>query len=69
MNDDQMTGAPNPAGGTGWMIASARRRAMRQANHPPTIKHGLVKAPHIQHPRDNTGPQFGLGGGFKAGGF
>lgn len=55
--------------GMGWAAASARRRAIRQTMRPPTIKHGLIKAPHIQHPRDNQGPQFGLGGGFKSSGF
>lgn len=66
-NDNAGTGGP--AGGMGWAQASARRRAIRQTMRPPSIKHGLVKEPHIQHPRDNAGPSFGLGGGFKAGGF
>ena len=55
--------------GAGWAMAAARRRAMRQTMRPPTIKHGLVHAPHIQHPRDDAGPYFGVGGGFKASGF
>ena len=65
----------NNGTGVGGMLspgvaqAAARRRAIRQTMRPPTIKHGLVKAPHINHPRDNTGPHFGTGGGFKAGGF
>ena len=53
-------------------VGMARRQAMRKAAHPPTIKHGLIAQPHIQHPRSgraSVGPSFGLGGGFKAGGF
>lgn len=57
------------SGSMGWQMAAARRRALRQTMRPPQIKHGLVKEPHIQHSRDNTGPAFGTGGGFKAGGF
>lgn len=56
-------------GGMGLAMAAARRRAIRQTMRPPQIKHGLVKEPHIQHPRDNTGPAFGVGGGFKSAGF
>jgi hypothetical protein len=68
---DQGNGGGGSGMPPGFAIAAAiaRRRAMRQTMRPPTIKHGLVKAPHIQHPRDNTGPNFGVGGGFKAGGF
>lgn len=62
-------GSNGPEMNTGWAMASARRRMIRQSMRPMPIKHGLVKAPHIQHPRDNQGPQFGLGGGLKAGGF
>lgn len=60
------TGMPT---GMGWAAAAARRKAVRQTMKPIQVKHGLVAAPHIQHPRDNTGPSFGQGGGFKAGGF
>lgn len=60
------TGVPT---GMGWAAAAARRRAIRQTMRPPQIKHGLIAAPHITHPRDNTGPKFGVGGGFKASGF
>lgn len=59
------TGMLNP----GNMMAAAKRRAIRQTMRPVQIKHGLIAAPHIQHPRDNTGPSFGQGGGFKASGF
>lgn len=61
-------GGPAPAPSMGG-FASARRRAIRQTMRPPRIKHGLIKSPHIQHPRDSNGPSFGVGGGFKAGGF
>jgi len=62
------TGVPQGSG-LGWAFASGRRRAMRQMMRPPQIKHGLVKAPHINHPRDSGGPKFGVGGGWKASGF
>jgi hypothetical protein len=69
-NDGNGGGAPTGgAPNMGWAMASARRRAMRQTMRPPTIKHGLIKAPHIQHSRDDRGPNFGTGGGFKSGGF
>lgn len=65
--------APKGAGSgmlsPGFAQASARRRAIRQTMRPIPVKHGLIQAPHIAHPRDNTGPKFGTGGGFKAGGF
>lgn len=60
------TGVPT---GMGWAAAAARRKAIRMTMRPPQIKHGLIQAPHIQHPKDNTGPKFGTGGGFKASGF
>lgn len=51
---------------------SARRRAIRQTMQPIRIKHGLEQAPTIHHTQNGTGtqpPKFGVGGGFKAGGF
>lgn len=66
-------GAGNGSGtGMGWAAASARRKAIRQTMSPSKSKHGLVHAPTIQHSHDGTGtspPKFGVGGGFKAGGF
>jgi len=56
----------------GWAAASARRRAIRQTMQPQRIKHGLEHAPVIRHTRNGTGtqpPKFGVGGGYKAGGF
>lgn len=68
-DSNENTGSGGPAGGMGWAQASARRRAIRQTMRPVQIKHGLVKQPHINHPRDSAGPSFGTGGGFKSAGF
>ncbi len=62
----------NGASGMGWANAAAKRKAIRQTMSPMKIKHGLVHAPTIQHSQNGTGtqpPKFGVGGGFKAGGF
>lgn len=62
-------------GGMGWAAASARRKAIRNSFRPVHIAHGLQHSPMITHAKSgksgaaNSMPQFGLGGGFKAGGF
>lgn len=66
------TSASGKPVGMGFAMAAARRKAIRQAMHPLPIKHGLIKQPHIAHTQDGAGtspPKFGVGGGFKAGGF
>lgn len=58
--------------GISYGFASARRRAIRQVMHPTTVKHGLLHSPTIKHTQNGTGtqpPKFGVGGGFKSGGF
>lgn len=63
----------NSGGSTpGMGYAMARRKAIRQTMQPIKVKHGLEHAPMIKHTQNGTGtqpPKFGVGGGFKAGGF
>lgn len=67
-------GSNGSNGGSGQMpgLAMARRKAIRQTMAKPSVKHGLIHAPTINHSQNGTGtqpPKFGVGGGFKAGGF
>jgi len=67
--------------GMGWAQAAARRKAIRQTMTPIRVKHNIQQMPTIRHTQDGTGtqpprfgsqtgsPKFGVGGGFKAGGF
>lgn len=61
---------PGAAGGDSFM-RSARRRAIAQTMRPHQVKHNLLKAPTINHPRSGKGgiPQFSEGGSFKPEGF
>jgi hypothetical protein len=66
--------ADNTTGGisTGLGFAMARRKAIRQTMAPIRVKHGLMHAPTIKHTQNGTGtspPKFGVGGGYKSGGF
>lgn len=48
------------------MMGMGRRAAIRSANHPKKIKHGLLKAPHISHPKNGlSAPRFGSGSNEK----
>lgn len=62
----------NDMPGMHYAEQSAKRRAIRQTMAPIRVKHGIAHAPMIRHTRNGTGtqpPRFGVGGGFKAGGF
>lgn len=77
MSNSMRTPGANPASGggesgEGWMAASARRSAIRKIMRPAAVKHGLIHNPMIKHSRNGSNtqpPAFGVGGGYKAGGF